>query len=80
MGYIAVPTRQCLRGQLTRFTIGIQPSARKFGCSAYWANKIEYICLTCAGISRADMANRWNKRVKRFQLKQRNEGVWHVSV
>eukprot|EP00983_Pelagomonas_calceolata_P031450 986537-Pelagomonas_calceolata.AAC.1 len=31
-------------------------------------------------IYREDMANRWNKRVRRFQLKQQNEGVWHVSV
>eukprot|EP00983_Pelagomonas_calceolata_P097640 1158269-Pelagomonas_calceolata.AAC.27 len=23
------------------------------------------------------MANRWNKGVERFQLKQQNEGVWH---
>eukprot|EP00967_Tisochrysis_lutea_P097903 scaffold144025_cov17-Tisochrysis_lutea.AAC.2 len=26
------------------------------------------------------MANRRNKRVKRFESKQRNEGFWHVSV
>eukprot|EP00983_Pelagomonas_calceolata_P060744 1146510-Pelagomonas_calceolata.AAC.1 len=63
--------------RFTRFTIGIQPSARKLAAQPIGRIKLneeKQICLTCAGIDREDMANRWNEGVKRFQLKQRNEG------